>query len=239
MYKTLVVCHIGLFRELLQETLKESPSFTLVGSYGDFEAALEAVGDLAPAAAVAYLTRRSAEEAASFVEGVPQRSPLTRIAFLYHGWEADVAERLIAAARHPRELSFLEIGSLSGPKELYRALAGVASGLALWDRRLVAGAFHGAADGGLSERDLEILRLLASGYSNRGIARRLGLSVERVKASVRWIYEALGIDKANNPEKHPRVLAAALYRQRYGGFTRSPAPSREERAQDRRFRSSV
>lgn len=165
-------------------------------------------------------------EAVAFVHGVRNLSPLTRIAFLYHAWEADAVESLISEVENPRALSFLESGALTGAKELYSALAGVASGLALWDRNLSP---HGEewlpGRDVLSERDVEVLSLLAAGFSNQGIASRLGRSVESVKASICRIYEAFGIDKANNPEKHPRVLAAAIYRARYGSLSRPPAPS--------------
>lgn len=226
MYKTLIVCHVGLFEELLRETLRDCPSFTLVGSYADFGSALEGIGASKPAVALVYLTRSCTMEAVAFVHGVRNLSPLTRIAFLYHAWEADAVESLISEVENPRALSFLESGALTGAKELYSALAGVASGLALWDRNLSP---HGEewlpGRDVLSERDVEVLSLLAAGFSNQGIASRLGRSVESVKASICRIYEAFGIDKANNPEKHPRVLAAAIYRARYGSLSRPPAPS--------------
>jgi DNA-binding NarL/FixJ family response regulator len=45
--------------------------------------------------------------------------------------------------------------------------------------------------GGLSPREVEVLRLLASGESNDGIARSLGLSVHTVERHVANIYRKI------------------------------------------------
>ncbi len=46
----------------------------------------------------------------------------------------------------------------------------------------------------LSVRELEIARLMLSGYSSKGIAQRLGISVETVKAHRKHLYAKLGIN---------------------------------------------
>jgi DNA-binding CsgD family transcriptional regulator len=50
----------------------------------------------------------------------------------------------------------------------------------------------GRADG-LTQREVEILRLVASGMTNRLTAERLGLSIRTVDAHLRSIYAKLGI----------------------------------------------
>jgi predicted ATPase/DNA-binding NarL/FixJ family response regulator len=47
--------------------------------------------------------------------------------------------------------------------------------------------------GGLSERELEVLRLMADGLSNAEIAQRLCLSIGTVKVHTRHIYDKLGV----------------------------------------------
>jgi DNA-binding NarL/FixJ family response regulator len=49
-----------------------------------------------------------------------------------------------------------------------------------------------AHPGALSERELEVLRLIADGLSNAEIAQRLFLSVGTVKVHTRHIYDKLG-----------------------------------------------
>jgi DNA-binding CsgD family transcriptional regulator len=46
---------------------------------------------------------------------------------------------------------------------------------------------------GLTLREVEIIRLLAAGLTNRQIAERLGLSVRTVDAHLRSIYAKLGV----------------------------------------------
>jgi DNA-binding CsgD family transcriptional regulator len=50
----------------------------------------------------------------------------------------------------------------------------------------------GRADG-LTLREVEILRLVAAGMTNRQAAERLGLSIRTVDAHLRSIYAKLGI----------------------------------------------
>jgi LuxR family maltose regulon positive regulatory protein len=53
----------------------------------------------------------------------------------------------------------------------------------------------------LSERELEVLQLIAEGLTNREIASRLFLSLNTVKAHTRNIYGKLGV--------HSRIQAVA------------------------------
>jgi DNA-binding NarL/FixJ family response regulator len=55
----------------------------------------------------------------------------------------------------------------------------------------------------LTQREREILELLAKGYANKEIAARLGGSIETVRVHVRHIYEKLHV--------HSRTEAAARY----------------------------
>ncbi len=46
----------------------------------------------------------------------------------------------------------------------------------------------------LSERELEVLRLMAAGFSNQSIAKKLVVSLPTVKTHVRHVYNKLGVD---------------------------------------------
>ncbi|WP_066463205.1 response regulator [Sanguibacter suarezii] len=58
----------------------------------------------------------------------------------------------------------------------------------------------------LTARQYAVLRLLASGLSNAGIARELEITEKSVQNHVNAVYATLGIDAS--PERNPRVTAA-------------------------------
>ena len=97
------------------------------------------------------------------------------------------------------------------PEELTRAIADVMRGGAPMSgqiaRRVIEVFRRPQAPvdqiSGLTQREMEILELLAKGYANKEIASRLGTSVETVRVHVRHIYEKLHV--------HSRTEAAAQY----------------------------
>lgn len=60
---------------------------------------------------------------------------------------------------------------------------------------------------GLSARECEILDLLASGKTNKEIARRLGISPNTVKTHVARVYEKLGVQRRVVAIEKARLLA--------------------------------
>jgi DNA-binding CsgD family transcriptional regulator len=60
---------------------------------------------------------------------------------------------------------------------------------------------------GLSPRECEILELLASGASNKEIARRLGISPNTVKTHAARVYEKLEVGKRMQAVEKARFLA--------------------------------
>ena len=61
----------------------------------------------------------------------------------------------------------------------------------------------------LTEREREVLGLIAEGRSNSGIAQFLVLSPKTVEAHVGRIFSKLGLDEA--PDRHRRVLAVLAF----------------------------
>lgn len=66
----------------------------------------------------------------------------------------------------------------------------------------------------LTRTQLDVLRCIASGWSNAEIARRRGSSVRGVERMVARVFDALGVN--HSPELNPRVAAAQLYVRRFG-----------------------
>jgi len=89
----------------------------------------------------------------------------------------------------------------SAPTELLHAIRAVAAGGQYIDSSLtgrVTASFLGRdggkpAGGQPSEREIEVLRLLAAGYSNKEIAARLGLSVKTIEAHKANAMRKLGL----------------------------------------------
>lgn len=81
--------------------------------------------------------------------------------------------------------------------EVLETVRMVASGHAVFDAKVWdALGNEGRSTGreyGLTEREMDVLRLLGSGYGNRDIAQRLGLSTNTVKTHVERIFKRLGV----------------------------------------------
>jgi DNA-binding NarL/FixJ family response regulator len=86
----------------------------------------------------------------------------------------------------------------SPPEDLIRAIRTVASGQAFVDPSLspmlLIKEGSATAEQSLSEREREILQLLAEGYHTEEVARRIGLSVETVKSDTKRVISKLQAD---------------------------------------------
>jgi DNA-binding NarL/FixJ family response regulator len=67
---------------------------------------------------------------------------------------------------------------------------------------------HGPLDE-LTEREREVLGLMAEGRTNAAISQTLFLSPKTVEANVRQIFQKLGLQQS--PDDHRRVLAVLEY----------------------------
>ena len=96
------------------------------------------------------------------------------------------------------------------------AVRRVASGGSALDPEVVQRMVGRRREGGpldeLTPRDLDVLRLMAEGRSNQGIADALVVTVAAVERHVTSIFSKLGLQQA--PEDHRRVLAVLQYLRR-------------------------
>jgi len=137
--------------------------------------------------------------------------PEVAVLVLSHYLESHWAMRLLA--EHPDRCGYLLKDRVSDVVVLVDALQRVVEGECVVDPTIVTRLVHRPRETGpldeLSERELEVLALVAEGRSNEGIARALFLSPRTVETHVRHIMLKLEIGEA--ADDHRRVLAVLAY----------------------------
>lgn len=188
-------------REGLAAILNASPGFVCLGACASAEAALQEIPRLLPEVVLMdiNLPGRSGIEC---VRRLKDQLPQLQIVMLTI--EADskrVFESLAAGATGYLVKSVPPAAILAAIEEVHRGGSPMSSQVA----RMLVQTFHrpGAAspaDGDLSSREEEILRLVARGFRTKEVAEALGISALTVEAHLRNIYEKF----------HVRSRAAAV-----------------------------
>lgn len=112
-------------------------------------------------------------------------------------------------------LAYLLKERIGDVEEVVRALRETVAGGSVIDSRIVEALIarrsrdEGSPIGGLSARELEVLREMARGKTNAAIAQTLVLSVSAVEKHVGVIFDKLGL--AEEPALHRRVAAVLTY----------------------------
>lgn len=137
--------------------------------------------------------------------------PAVGVLVLSHYLESRYAMRLLE--EHPSRSGYLLKERVSDVAVLLDALQRIGEGECVLDPTIVSRLVgrsreHGPLDE-LSEREKEVLSLMAEGHSNDGISRRLFLSPKTVETHVSSIFGKLRLAQA--PDDHRRVLAVLAY----------------------------
>ena len=154
----------------------------LLGTVETGEEALTAIEELQPEVVVIDV-RLPGIDGISAVKRIQQTAPsVGTVVFSAYGDKRLLSDALAAGAR-----GYVMKGS--PPEDLLRAIRTVSAGKAFVDPSLSPTLLmtQAAADAPLSEREREILQLLAEGYHTEEIARRIGLSAETVKADTKRV----------------------------------------------------
>lgn len=193
----LVVDDHALFRRGLEIVLAQEPDIEVVGEAGDGAEAVEQAADLLPDVVLmdVRMPRRSGIEACTAIKDVV---PSARIIMLtISDEEGDLYEAIKAGATGYllKEITIDEVATA------IRAVAGgqslispsMASKLLTEFATLIKrdGDRHQVPAPRLTERELEVLRLVARGLNNRDIAKQLFISENTVKNHIRNILEKL------------------------------------------------
>ena len=129
---------------------------------------------------------------------------------LSHYLDSRYATRLIE--QHPGDVGYLLKERLSDLALLTDALARLHDGECVIDPTIVSRLLrdsHPSPLDGLTERERDVLALIAEGRSNTGICDRLYLSPKTVEGHVKHIFQKLDVEES--PDDHRRVLAVIAY----------------------------
>ena len=188
--RCLVVDDHSVLAEGLSVLLDDAEDLELVGRVESGEEAIEAVAELDPTV-VLMDVRLPGIDGVSSVKRIHERSPGVKfVMFSGYGDKRLLSDAIAAGAR-----GYVMKGS--PPDDLLRAIRTVADGKAFVDPSLSPTLLmtDGAAtEQPLSEREREILQLLAEGCHTDEVARRIGLSVETVKSDTRRVIVKLQAD---------------------------------------------
>jgi DNA-binding NarL/FixJ family response regulator len=200
-----------LLREGLASLLDRA-GFQVVGQAGDPTQLLTLVGAHTPELVVVDIRMPPTHttEGLEAAQQIRQLHPQTAILVLSAHVEVDHAMALLASGQR---IGYLLKSRVTDVEEFLDTLHRVARGGSVVDPALVAElvAARRRDDplGVLSEREREVLALMAEGRSNAGIARRLWVTEGTVEKHVRSILTKLTLPEAE--DDHRRVLAVLTY----------------------------
>jgi DNA-binding NarL/FixJ family response regulator len=137
--------------------------------------------------------------------------PRTAVLVLSQYLESEWAMRLITEV--PEGVGYLLKDRVSDVAVIVDALRRLAVGECVIDPTIVSTLLRKPRDrgplDGLSERERDVLALMAEGRSNTAIAERLAISPRTLEAHIRQVFQKLDI--AESPDDHRRVLAVLRY----------------------------
>jgi DNA-binding NarL/FixJ family response regulator len=200
-----------LLREGLASLLERS-GFEVVGQVGDASGLLELVKQTAADVVIVDIRMPPghAVEGLEAAREIRQELPDTAILVLSAHAEVDHAMELLASGRG---IGYLLKSRVSDVAEFLETLERIAKGGSVVDpalvQELVTARKRNDPLAVVSERERDVLALMAEGRSNAGIARRLWITEGTVEKHVRSILTKLGLPDTD--DDHRRVLAVLTF----------------------------
>ena len=210
--RVVVAEDVMLTREGITRLLTDS-GIEVVGEAGDAAALLNAVHTTRPDAAIIDIRMppTHTDEGLVAAQQIRAEQPSVSVLILSQYIEPHYAMRLLED--HPERVGYLLKERVFDVAVLIDALRRLADGETVVDPTIVARLFARKRRvdplGELTEREREVLTLIAEGLSNKAIAARLFVTERTVEAHVKQIFLKLGLSA--DPDSHRRVLAVLAY----------------------------
>lgn len=195
--------------------LLESGGCQVVAEVGDAEGLRRVVALQAPDVAVVDIRMppTHTDEGIQAATLIRRTHPGTAVLVLSQYVEAQYARELVAGGR--THVGYLLKDRITDRSSLLAAVWRVHAGEVVVDPALVEALFNAARTPPsltlLSDRERQVLALMAEGLTDRGIAGRLSVSPRTVATHVQHIFQRLGI--RDSPTGNKRVLAVLAYLQ--------------------------
>ena len=187
MIRVAIIDDHAIVRMGLKYSLSLEPDFEFAGEYSGGEGAGEFVARVRPDV-VLLDVRMPVVNGIEALEDIRRKAPEAKVLMLTTSdGDEDVFRSMNMGARG------YMVKDESG-EDLHVAIRTVASGKVFLPKRIKAIYDDRKKRPSLSEREIEIIRLVAKGFSNDELADRLHLSPETIKAHLRHIYEKLGVE---------------------------------------------
>jgi DNA-binding NarL/FixJ family response regulator len=204
-----------LLREGVGQLL-ELAGFEVVGKAGDATELMEQVAQQAPDVAIVDIRMppTHTDEGLHAARSIRERHPRVGVLVLSQYVRPSYAFELLSESAE--RVGYLLKDRISDVAELTDAVRRVAGGGSVLDPVVVAQLVGRRRHGGdaledLSDREREVLALMAEGRSNGAIAERLFITERTVEKHVRAIFMKLRLPES--PDDHRRVLAVLAYLQ--------------------------
>ena len=201
-----------LLREGLARLLADA-GFEVVGKATDGRELLRSVRLTSPDVAIVDIKMppTHTDEGLLAAHEIRSSHPDIGVLVLSHYLESIYAMRLLE--EHPERLGYLLKEHVSDIAVLADALHRIADGECVLDPTIVGRLVNRPREqdplAELTDREREVLELIAEGRSNRAIGERLFVSPKTVETHIRQTFQKLGL--SGSPDSHRRVLAVLAF----------------------------